>query len=83
MDHFEVKLIYRSDRFLRGGDQTPFARNGMTAIRMSEMNENFLHQHENVRIEDSIQYGDLPEFMDYEYLRKVTAVNLASLASLA
>jgi hypothetical protein len=50
---------------------------------MSEMNENFLHQHENVRVEDGIQYGDLPEFMDFEYLRKVTAVNLASLASLA
>ncbi|MCE7056184.1 M28 family metallopeptidase [Algoriphagus sp. AGSA1] len=83
VDHFEVKLIYRADRFLRGGDQTPFAKNGMTAIRMSEMNENFLHQHENVRVEDGVQYGDLPDFMDYEYLRKVTAVNLASLASLA
>lgn len=83
VDQFEVKLIYRSDRFLRGGDQTPFARNGMTAIRISEMNENFIHQHENVRVEDGIQYGDLPEFMDFEYLRKVSAVNLASLASLA
>jgi len=83
VDQFEVKLIYRTDRFLRGGDQTPFARNGFTAVRMSEMNENFYHQHENVRVEDSIQYGDLPEFMDYEYLRKVSAVNLAALASLA
>ncbi|WP_339757113.1 M20/M25/M40 family metallo-hydrolase [Algoriphagus aquimarinus] len=83
VDQFEVKLIYRADRFLRGGDQTPFAKNAFTAVRMSEMNENFLHQHENVRIEDGIQYGDLPEFMDFEYLRKVTAVNLASLASLA
>jgi hypothetical protein len=83
VDQFEVKLIYRSDRFLRGGDQTAFARNAFTAVRMSEMNENFLHQHENVRVEDGIQYGDLPEFMDFEYLRKVTAVNLASLASLA
>ncbi|WP_439487238.1 M20/M25/M40 family metallo-hydrolase [Algoriphagus sp.] len=83
VDQFEVKLIYRADRFLRGGDQTPFAKNGMTAIRISEMNENFLHQHENVRMEDGVQYGDLPDFMDYEYLRKVTAVNLASLASLA
>ncbi|WP_057938188.1 M28 family metallopeptidase [Algoriphagus resistens] len=83
VDQFEVKLIYRSDRFLRGGDQTPFARNGMRAVRISEMNENFIHQHENVRVEDGIQYGDLPEFMDFEYLRKVSAVNLASLASLA
>lgn len=83
VDHMEVKLIYRSDRFLRGGDQTPFMRNGFTAVRMSEMNENFIHQHENVRIENGIQYGDLPEFMDFEYLRKVSAVNLASAASLA
>ncbi|TXE11308.1 M28 family metallopeptidase [Algoriphagus aquimarinus] len=83
VDQFEVKLIYRADRFLRGGDQTPFARNAFTAVRMSEMNENFIHQHENVRLENGIQYGDLPEFMDFEYLRKVSAVNLASLASLA
>src|SRR5690606_4036652 len=83
VDQMEVKLIYRSDRFLRGGDQTPFLRNGFTAIRMSEMNENFYHQHENVRVENGIQYGDLPEFMDFEYLRKVSAVNLSALASLA
>ncbi|SEF62992.1 M20/M25/M40 family metallo-hydrolase [Algoriphagus boritolerans] len=83
VDQMEVKLIYRSDRFLRGGDQTPFLRNGFTAVRMSEMNENFYHQHENVRIENGIQYGDLPEFMDFEYLRKVSAVNLAAAASLA
>lgn len=83
VDQMEIKLIYRSDRFLRGGDQTPFLRNGFTAIRVSEMNENFYHQHENVRVENGIQYGDLPEFMDFEYLRKVSAVNLASAASLA
>jgi len=83
VDQFEVKLIYRADRYLRGGDQTAFARNGFTAVRMSEMNENFYHQHENVRVENGIQYGDLPEFMDFEYLRKVSAVNLASLSSLA
>ncbi|MBN7810711.1 M20/M25/M40 family metallo-hydrolase [Algoriphagus sp. H41] len=83
VDQMEVKLIYRMDRFLRGGDQTPFLRNGFTAIRVSEMNENFYHQHENVRVENGIHYGDLPEFMDFEYLRKVSAVNLAAAASLA
>ncbi|UZD23605.1 M28 family metallopeptidase [Algoriphagus halophytocola] len=83
VDQFEIKLIYRSDRFLRGGDQTPFARNGFTAVRISEMNENYIHQHENVRVEDGVQYGDLPEFMDFEYLRKVAGVNLAALANLA
>ena len=82
VDLMEVKLIYRNDRFLRGGDQTPFMKNGFTAVRMSEMNENFLYQHENVRVENGIQYGDLPEFMDFEYLRKVAAVNLAAAASL-
>lgn len=83
VDQMEVKLIYRSDRFLRGGDQTPFMKNGFTATRMSEMNENFFHQHENVRIENGIQYGDLPEFMDFEYLRKVTAINISTLSSLS
>lgn len=83
VDQMEVKLIYRNDRFLRGGDQTPFMKNGFTAVRMSEMNENFLHQHENVRVENGIHYGDLPEFMDFEYLRKVAAVNLAAAATLA
>jgi len=82
VDLMEVKLIYRNDRFLRGGDQTPFMKNGFTAVRMSEMNENFLYQHENVRVENGVQYGDLPEFMDFEYLRKVAAVNLAAAASL-
>ena len=83
VDQMEVKLIYRNDRFLRGGDQTPFMKNGFTAVRMSEMNENFLYQHENVRVENGIQYGDLPEFMDFEYLRKVASVNLAAAASLS
>jgi Zn-dependent M28 family amino/carboxypeptidase len=83
VDQLEVKLVYRNDRFLRGGDHTPFAREGFTAVRVCEMNENYYHQHENVRIEDGIQYGDLPEFVDFEYMRKNTGVNLASLASLA
>ena len=83
IDQIEVKLIYRNDRFLRGGDHTPFAREGFTAIRVCEMNENYYAQHENVREEDGIQYGDLPEFMDFEYMRKITGINLASLAYLA
>ena len=83
VDQLEVKLVYRNDRFLRGGDHTPFAREGFTAIRVCEMNENYYHQHENVRVENGIQYGDLPEFVDFEYMRKITGINLASLASLA
>jgi hypothetical protein len=83
VDQLEVKLVYRNDRFLRGGDHTPFAQQGFTAIRVCEMNENYYHQHENVREENGIQYGDLPEFVDFEYMRKITGINLASLASLA
>ncbi|MCH7403223.1 M20/M25/M40 family metallo-hydrolase [Belliella kenyensis] len=83
VDQLEVKLVYRNDRFLRGGDHTPFAREGFTAIRVCEMNENYYAQHEDVRLEDGIQYGDLPEFMDFEYMRKATGINLAVLANLA
>jgi hypothetical protein len=83
VDNLEVKLIFRSDRYLRGGDQTPFLQKGFTAIRISEMNENFDHQHQDLRTENKIVYGDLSTFMDFEYLRKNTALNLACLANLA
>ncbi len=83
VDHLEVVMIYRNDRFLRGGDHTPFVEKGFAAVRFSEMNENFEHQHQNVRVENGIQYGDLPEFMDFELLRKNAAMNLANLANLS
>lgn len=83
VDNLEVKLIYRNDRFLRGGDHTPFVQRGFAAVRITEMNENFYHQHQDIRVENKIQYGDLREFMDFEYLRKNTAMNLACLANLA
>ncbi len=83
VENIEVKMIYRNDRFLRGGDHTPWVENGFAAVRFTEMNENYYHQHQNVRLENGIQYGDLTEFMDFEYLRKNTAVNLANLANLA
>lgn len=83
VENIEVVLVYRNDRFLRGGDHTPFVENGYAAVRFCEMNENYYHQHQDVRKENGIQYGDLPEFMDFEYLRKNTAVNLSTLANLA
>ncbi|WP_291287627.1 M28 family metallopeptidase [Flavobacterium sp.] len=83
VDQLKVKLVYRNDRFLRGGDHTPFSQNGFTAVRFCEMNENFNHQHQDLRTENGIQYGDLAEFMDFEYLRKNTCSNLATLANLA
>lgn len=83
VDNIEVVMIYRNDRFLRGGDHTPFVENGFAAVRLTEMNENFEHQHQDLRTEKGVRYGDLAEFMDFEYLRKNTAVNLANLANLA
>ena len=79
----KVVMIYRNDRFLRGGDHTPYVQRGYAAVRITEMNENYHHQHQDVRVDSSIQYGDLPEFMDFEYLRKNTCMNLCNLANLA
>ena len=83
VDQLNVKLIYRRDRYLRGGDHTPFSQLGFAGIRITEMNENFDRQHQNVRKESGVDYGDLPDFVDYKYTQKVTRMNLASLANLA
>lgn len=83
VDNLEVVMVYRNDRFLRGGDHTPFVQKGYAAVRITEMNENFDHQHQDLRTEKGTQYGDLPEFMDFVYLAKNTGINLASLANLA
>lgn len=78
-----AELIYRTDRFLRGGDQQSFAEQGFPAVRFVEVNENYDHQHQNIRVEHGIQYGDLQKFMDFAYLSRVTKMNVAALASLA
>ena len=83
VDNMQVVMIYRNDRFLRGGDHTPYVENGFAAVRFTEMNENYTRQHQDVRFENGIAYGDLPEHIDYEYLRKNTGVNLVNLANLA
>ncbi|MEP6712127.1 MAG: M20/M25/M40 family metallo-hydrolase [Ferruginibacter sp.] len=83
VDNLDVVLVYRNDRFLRGGDHTPYVENGFAAVRFTEMNENYYHQHQDVRKENGIQYGDLLEFIDFEYLRKNTGMNLCNLANLA
>jgi Zn-dependent M28 family amino/carboxypeptidase len=83
VDNLEIMMIYRNDRFLRGGDHTAFVENGFAAVRITEMNENYYRQHQDIRKENGIDYGDLPEFMDFEYLRKNTAMNLSSLANLS
>jgi len=83
VDQLDVKLIYRRDRYLRGGDHTPFSKEGFPAIRVTEMNENFHRQHQDLRTENGIEYGDTPEFVDYEYTQKVARLNLSALANLA
>ncbi|HZH65425.1 MAG TPA: M28 family metallopeptidase [Flavisolibacter sp.] len=83
VENLEVMMIYRNDRFLRGGDHTPFVQRGFAAVRITEMNENYNHQHQDLRTEKGLVYGDLVEFMDFEYLRKNTGINLATLANLA
>ncbi|WAC41553.1 M20/M25/M40 family metallo-hydrolase [Pedobacter sp. SL55] len=83
IDQLEVKLIYRRDRFLRGGDHTSFSQQGFTAVRITEMNEDFNRQHQDVRTENGFKFGDLPEYVDYNYLQKVTRMNMAVMANLA
>jgi hypothetical protein len=76
-------LIFRADRFLRGGDHESFNAEGYAALRFTEPRENFAHQHQDVRVENGVQYGDLLRFVDFDYLAKVTRYNAAVLASLA
>jgi hypothetical protein len=83
VDQLDVKLIYRRDRYLRGGDHTPFSQQGFTAIRITEMNEDFNRQHQDIRKENGVDYGDLPDFADYDYTQKVGRMNLSVLANLA
>ncbi|BAU56265.1 M28 family peptidase [Mucilaginibacter gotjawali] len=83
VDQLDVKLIYRRDRYLRGGDHVSFLLQGFTAVRFTEMNEDFTRQHQDIRAENGIDYGDLPDFVDYNYVQKVARMNLSVLANLA
>ncbi len=76
-------LIFRQDRYLRGGDHYSFNQQGFSAVRITEYREDFNHQHQNVRVENGIQYGDLPKFVDFDYVAHVARMNAATLASLA
>ncbi|MCV2366395.1 M28 family metallopeptidase [Paucibacter sp. DJ1R-11] len=80
---FTVNLIQRRDRYLRGGDHLPFLERGYAAVRFSEPFENFAHQHQNLREENGVRYGDLPEFVDFAYVANVARINAAGLATLA
>ncbi len=76
-------LVFRHDRYLRGGDHFSFNAEGFAAVRLTEFRENYDHQHQNVRTENGIEYGDLPKFVNYDYTANVARLNAATLASLA
>jgi hypothetical protein len=80
---FKVNVIQRHDRYLRGGDHMPFLEQGYAALRFTEPNEDFSHQHQNLRTENGKVYGDLTDFVDPDYTATVARVNAAALASLA
>jgi hypothetical protein len=80
---FSPLLIWRPDRFGRGGDHTPFNEEGYAAVRFTEYREDFNHQHQLPRTENGVEYGDLPRFVDFNYVANVARVNAATLASLA
>ena len=80
---FRPLMVYRHDRYLRGGDHFSFNQQGFAAVRFTEFRENYNHQHQNVRTENGIEYGDLPKFVDYDYTANVARLNAATLASLA
>jgi hypothetical protein len=83
VDDFRVRQIWRADRFLRGGDQESFQADGYAAIRFVEAHENFTHQHQDVRVENGVQYGDLLAYLDFAYLARATQANVSVLAALA
>jgi hypothetical protein len=80
---FHPVLIFRRDRYLRGGDHTSFNQEGFAAVRFTEWREDYNHQHQDVRIESGVQYGDLLKFVDFEYVANVARLNGAALATLA
>jgi hypothetical protein len=76
-------LVFRLDRYLRGGDHSAFNQQGFTAVRFTEFREDFHHQHQNVRTDNGIEYGDVAKFVDFDYVAHVARLNAATLASLA
>jgi acetylornithine deacetylase/succinyl-diaminopimelate desuccinylase-like protein len=76
-------LVFRLDRYLRGGDHYSFNQQGFAAVRFTEFREDFHHQHQNIRKENGIEYGDLAKFVDFDYVAHVARLNAATLASLA
>ncbi|MEQ1762899.1 MAG: M20/M25/M40 family metallo-hydrolase [Pyrinomonadaceae bacterium] len=83
LKNFSAWVIYRRDRYGRGGDHIPFLERGFPALRFTESDEDYTHQHQNVRTENGVFYGDTPEFVDFEYVANATRINMVTLASIA
>lgn len=81
--NFEVRMVYRTDRYGRGGDQVEFLKAGYPAVRVTEAHENYTRQHQDLRVENGIRYGDTIDGVDFDYLAQVTRLNVATLAALA
>ncbi|WP_233841278.1 M20/M25/M40 family metallo-hydrolase [Dyella sp. 2HG41-7] len=80
---FHVRMIYRTDRYGRGGDQVPFLEEGYPAVRVTESHEDYTHQHQTLRTDHGITYGDTINGIDFRYLARVTALNTITMAAMA
>jgi len=80
---FKATLVYRRDRYGRGGDHIPFLERGVAAVRFTEPHEDYTHQHQSVKMVDGKQYGDLLEFVYFAYIANAARINLIALANLA
>ncbi|MBW8813460.1 MAG: M20/M25/M40 family metallo-hydrolase [Caulobacterales bacterium] len=83
LTNLDVVMVYRTDRFARGGDQVEMLKAGFPAVRVTEATENYTRQHQDVRVENGVRYGDVPEGVDFAYLAQVTRLNAVTLAALA
>ncbi|HKD47432.1 MAG TPA: M20/M25/M40 family metallo-hydrolase [Rhizomicrobium sp.] len=83
LENFNVRLVYRTDRYGRGGDQVPVLAAGYPAVRLTEAKEDYSHEHQNVRVENGVAYGDVIGGVDFDYLAQVARLNIVSMAALA
>ncbi len=83
LTNLDVMMIYRLDRFGRGGHHRPFNEVGVPGVRIMETNEHYHRQHQDLRVEDGIEYGDVLEGVDFDYARKLTGLNVITMASIA
>jgi Zn-dependent M28 family amino/carboxypeptidase len=83
LDGFHVRMVYRTDRYGRGGDQTEFLAQGFPAVRVTESHEDYTHQHQDIRTENGVAFGDTIAHVDFAYLASVTRLNAITMAALA